>query len=80
MAALVRERADAAGQPDERRVRAEDVADAVLGHRQVEHRVPALAAQGDERHDEREPDDRSGDGDGPHRMPLGGSARLHQGR
>ena len=88
MAALVRERADAPGQPDQRRVGTEDVAHPVLGHRQVEHRVPALAAQGDDRHDEREPDDGSGEGDDPARAaPPGlvtarrvGRARLdHKG-
>ena len=53
---------------------AEHVAHPVLGHRQVEHRVPALAAQGDDGHDEREPDDGSGEGDGPARVALRAAA------
>ena len=54
MAPAVRtERADAPGQPDQRRVAADDVADAELGLRDVECREPARLVQRDERDDER---------------------------
>ena len=65
MAALLGIRADAPGQPDQRGVAGADVAHPQLGHRQVEHRVPALPVQGSERHDERQTDDGDRHGHGP---------------
>ena len=48
------ERADPAGQPDQRRVAGGHVAYPDLGLRHVEQRVPVRTAQRDQRHDERE--------------------------
>jgi hypothetical protein len=57
MAALVRVGTDPAGQADQRRVAGEDVADAELGHGQVEHRVPVVSGQRDDGDEQREADD-----------------------
>ena len=54
MAPLLAERADAAGQPDERRIGAEHVAHPQRGVREVERREPRRVGQGDERDDERD--------------------------
>ncbi len=48
------ERPDAAGQADQRRMPAGDVADPDLGLRHVEQRIPVRAPELDERDDERE--------------------------
>ena len=59
VAALVGVLADATRQPDQRGVGRADVTDPELGHRQVEHRVPLVGAEGHDGHHERETDDRA---------------------
>ena len=66
VAALLGERADPAREPDQRRVPAADVAHPELGHRQVEHREPAPAREGDHGDDQRQ---RDGDRDDDDRRP-----------
>ena len=56
---LLRILPDPPGQADQRRVRRAHVADAELGHRQVEDRVPPLATQRDHGDDQRQPDDQT---------------------
>ena len=73
VAALVRVRADPAGQADQRRVAREHVPDAELGHGQVEHRVPVIAGQCDDGDQQREPDDERRDGE-HHTHPIPSSA------
>ena len=58
MASLAAERADAADEADQRRMAGPDVADAQLGHRQVEDRIPALLRQHCERDDQRQREQR----------------------
>ncbi len=86
MTALVRVLADPPGQPDQRGVRAEGVADAELGHRQVEHRIPVRAAEVDEGDQQRKGDDGGGDdhrGPGPAGTPaaerLAHAHEVHEG-
>ena len=66
VAALVRVGADPPGQADQRRVAREHVPDPELGHGQVEHRVPVIARQRDDRDQQREPDDERRDRGAPH--------------
>ena len=78
MAALVGEGPDAAGEPDERGVGAEHVTDSVLGHRQVENRVPLRSPQRDECDEQGEADDGGGGGDRSTGVPLGGAGQPRQ--
>ena len=57
MAALLRERPIRPGSPISGVCDGADVADAHLGHREVEDREPMRAVQGDRGHDERQRDD-----------------------
>ena len=69
MAALVLERADAAGQADQRRVRGEHVAQPHLGLREVQDREPAGPRQRDQRDDEADREGGPDRGDEPPRGP-----------
>ena len=71
MAALVLERADAAGQPDQRRVRGEHVAQPHLGLREVQDREPAGPRQRDQRDDEADREGGPDRGDEPPRARAG---------
>ena len=73
--ALVGVLTDPPGQADQGRVRGADVADAELGHRQVEDRVPALAAQRDRGDDERQTDHDDGDRNDPAWAPAAAARR-----
>ena len=75
MTALVGVLADPAGETDQRRVRGPDVADAELGHGQVEDRVPVLAAQGDRGDDEGQTDQGDCGREDPARAPAAAARR-----